>query len=63
MALKTTYTTNIEEYSVKVRYKFVGSGVLIKVDKSTIYLITAKHNFKEDENSTIDKIDIDNLSS
>jgi len=62
MALKTTYTTNIEEYSVKVRYKFVGSGVLIKVDKSTIYLITAKHNFKEDENSTIDKIDIDNLS-
>lgn len=56
----------IKKYSVKIEYKLQGSGVLLKVDEKNSYLITAKHNFKnnDDENySNVDtsKLKLDNI--
>ena len=42
-----SYSQDIEKYAVKIKYKLTGSGVLVKVNESTVYLITAKHNFKQ----------------
>lgn len=40
---------SIKKYSVKIDYSnSQGSGVLVKVDNKHCYLITAKHNFKQE---------------
>jgi len=45
------YSNIINKFSVRILYKHpelsntnIGSGVLVKVDGNTCYLITAKHN-------------------
>ena len=63
MATETTYSTYLQQFSVKIRYKLVGSGTLVKINNSCIYLITAKHNLKEDENSIINDTFIENLEN
>jgi len=51
---------SIKKYSVKIDYyNSQGSGVLVKVDDEHCYLITAKHNFKqEDDDHHLDEIKI-----
>jgi len=51
-----------KSYAVRVKYgDFLGSGVLIKVDKKHCYLFTAKHNFKKNERDSLDSIIGDNI--
>ncbi|HFU76112.1 MAG TPA: hypothetical protein ENK66_07695, partial [Arcobacter sp.] len=47
----------IKKYAVKVEYTLQGSGVLVKIDENHCYLITAKHNFKnngEEDHNNVD---------
>lgn len=58
------YSENIEKYAVKINYEkytLSGSGVLVKIDDDTCYLITAKHNFKADAKNTFTTVNIEEL--
>ena len=57
----------IKQYAVKIIYKNFkkkrqGSGVLIRVNDSTCYLLTARHNFKERDDDTFIDVDIEGLT-
>jgi hypothetical protein len=56
-----TRSDYIKSFSVKVTYKFQGSGVLVKVDENNCYLITAKHNFRKRAREDIKRISIENI--
>jgi hypothetical protein len=56
-----TRSDYIKSFSVKVTYKFQGSGVLVKVDENNCYLITAKHNFRKRDREDINRISIENI--
>lgn len=53
-----SYSQEIGKYAVKIKYYLTGSGVLIKVDESVTYLITAKHNFKKESSDTYKSVKI-----
>ncbi|CAA6798448.1 MAG: DNA double-strand break repair Rad50 ATPase [uncultured Sulfurovum sp.] len=53
-----SYSQEIGKYAVKIKYHLTGSGVLIKVDESVTYLITAKHNFKKKLSDTYKSVKI-----
>ena len=60
------YTEEIKKFSVKVTYDRddscgAGSGVLVKINDSICYVITAKHNFKVGANKTYKDVDVKNL--
>ena len=61
--VERSYSQDIERYAVKVKYKLTGSGVLVKVNESTVYLITAKHNFKERSSDTYKSVKLDKLKN
>jgi len=52
------YSNKISKYAVKIHYKLTGSGILVKVNDSTVYLISAKHNFKERTSDTYHSVKI-----
>lgn len=63
------YSNIINEFSVRILYKQhpelknsnIGSGVLVKIDESNCYLMTAKHNFKLEEDDNYWNVDIEEL--
>jgi len=58
------YSENIKKYAVKINYEkytLSGSGVLVKIDDNTCYLITAKHNFKAEGKDTFSTVNIEEL--
>jgi len=52
----------IKKYAVKVDYILQGSGVLVKVDEDHCYLITAKHNFKNNGEEDHNNVDTTSLN-
>jgi tetratricopeptide (TPR) repeat protein len=51
----------IKKYSVQIDYILQGSGVLVKVDNENCYLITAKHNFKNNNDDSYADVDTASL--
>jgi len=67
-----THGEYISQYAVRIKYEYFnknkrefesrqGSGVLVKVNNSTIYLLTARHNFKKDDENEFFDVDIDEV--
>ena len=57
----------IEQYAIKViyskKFKREGSGFLVKVNQSTVYLFTAKHNFKKNDDDEYYDVNIEELKN
>lgn len=58
----------VEQYAVKVVYTNFnkvrrGSAVVVKVNASTCYIFTAKHNFKEEDDDSYRDVDIQELEN
>jgi len=58
----------IKQYATKVIYtnfnkKRTGSAILVKVNDSTCYMFTAKHNFKEEDDDSYKDVDIHELEN
>ena len=57
----------IKQYTVKVIYKKYnireGSGFLVKINETTIYLFTVKHNFKVEDDDEHTDVDISELGN
>jgi len=56
--MEKSYSQDIEKYAVKIKDTLTGSGVLVKVNEDTTYLITARHNFKKDAKETYKSVKI-----
>jgi len=67
-----THGEHISKYAIKIKYEYFnyikkenksrqGSGVLVKVSKNTIYLLTARHNFKESDDDEFFDVDINEV--
>jgi len=68
--LKKVYSNVINKFSVRIIYKHstlessnIGSGVLVKINNNTYYLITAKHNFKLKKDKKYYNVNIDVLKN
>jgi hypothetical protein len=61
MSKKKGYVNSIEPFSVKIVDSLSGSGVLVKINEEICYLVTARHNFKIEKNTTFIDVDINLL--
>jgi hypothetical protein len=61
MSKKKGYVNSIEPFSVKIVDSLSGSGVLVKINEEICYLVTARHNFKIEKNTTFIDVDVNYL--